>query len=814
MKLGISINPFCCLALILLLSALPLHAQSSVFDLAGPRLDVRVERRGKTLPISEVPNLQPGDRVWVHPDFPENQSSHYLLIVAFLRGSTNPPPNQWFIKVETWDRSVRQEGAFAEVPKEAQQALIFLAPETTGDFATLRAAVRGRPGAFVRAVQDLQQAALDRMRLEKYLDEIKSTSDSDPNQLQQRSVLLARSLKMKLEAKCFDRPPEQQAACLTQNADQLVLDDPHTQSMVAQLANGTTVDLMNQLSYSRLGGGGAYSAYIGAIVDLARIMGSMHSAQYQYIPALAVPHRDSLTLKLNNPPSFRKPKSVLVIALPALQRVLPLALRALGQTNGYCAEDPSLVLSADGAPLVFATEIAHGIFLHVSDDSGNSVDWPVHPDASKGGFVPNDEEQELNNLGSELTGRILGMWGFEQFQGPEFKMFNAHPQSWSVASGDGTALIVGREDSLHVSAQNLACVNAVSFRDDAGRTKKVNWKISKPDILEIKLPLQNAHPGPVSIEISQYGLTKSDEIALQAYAEAARVEHFRLHSGDSEGMLDGKRLDEVSTLELHGIRFEPEDLDRRNDHDELRLRTQQRTDALTEAQLTAHVRLKDGREFSLPASVSAPRPKVTLISKGVQSDDNSDSSIRIGSDDDLPATGRIVFFIKSITPATFSRAEMIEVADLRESFRTMLSISDDTLMLQDSRTAVGILDPEKRFGTSAFGPLQFRIVGADGTTGDWQPLGRLIRLPMIKEIRCAPDASKSCLLTGANLFLLAAVSADPSFEAATVVPDGFTPEELQVPHPIGPSLYLKLRDDPVAVQTVTVPVLRSTIPLR
>jgi len=36
------------------------------------------------------------------------------------------------------------------VPKDAQQLLVFLAPETGGDFNTLVNAVRGRPGAFVR----------------------------------------------------------------------------------------------------------------------------------------------------------------------------------------------------------------------------------------------------------------------------------------------------------------------------------------------------------------------------------------------------------------------------------------------------------------------------------------------------------------------------------------------------------------------------------------------------------------------------------------------------------------------------------------
>ena len=69
------------------------------------------------------------------------------------------------------------------VPAEAQQTLLFLAPETGGDFNTLRSTVRARPGSFVRASQDLNQASLDRLRLEKYLDEVKETSDTDPKTL-------------------------------------------------------------------------------------------------------------------------------------------------------------------------------------------------------------------------------------------------------------------------------------------------------------------------------------------------------------------------------------------------------------------------------------------------------------------------------------------------------------------------------------------------------------------------------------------------------------------------------------------------------
>ncbi len=62
-----------------------------------------------------------------------------------------------------------------------------MAPETGGDLSTLRAAVRGRPGAFVRATQDLQAASWDRMRLEAYLALVKETSQTDPKALKERT---------------------------------------------------------------------------------------------------------------------------------------------------------------------------------------------------------------------------------------------------------------------------------------------------------------------------------------------------------------------------------------------------------------------------------------------------------------------------------------------------------------------------------------------------------------------------------------------------------------------------------------------------
>src|SRR6202012_3660325 len=294
------------------------QAEPAPFDLAGPILDVKVTRGSPTLPISEVPNLAGGDRLSIKADFPATQSAHYLLIAAFMRGATNPPPKDWFFNCETWSPKCSQ-GLNITVPQDAQQVLVFLAPETGGDFKTLMNAVRGRPGAFVRTSQDLNQATLDRSRLEKYLVSVRALNAADPAKLKSAAPLLARSLAIKVDEKCLDRIPELQAPCLMQGQGSLILNDGHSTSIVEALTSGPASDLAMEASFTPQLSYGYYSPYIASVLDIAKIFDSFRTAQYQYIPALGSPSGDTLPLILNTPPSFHNPKSVLVTALPAIE---------------------------------------------------------------------------------------------------------------------------------------------------------------------------------------------------------------------------------------------------------------------------------------------------------------------------------------------------------------------------------------------------------------------------------------------------------------------------------------------------------------
>ena len=880
-----------------------LRADAPAFDLMGPKVDVHVQRDGKTLPIAEVPNLLPGDRLWIHPDLPESQSAHYVLIVAFLRGSTNPPPTEWFKRVETWLPAVREEGVFVVVPAEAQQALIFLAPETSGDFNTLRKAVQGRPGAFVRATQDLQQASWDRLRLDAYLADVKTLSLGDPKTLKERTELTASSLGIRVDQQCFDKPTEQQAPCLVQHTDGLVMDDSNAQSVVNQMANGAAGDMMNQLSYANLAGAGAgaFSPYVGAVLDLARILSSLHTAKYQYIPALALPQReqeDTLNLRLNVPPSFRDPKSVIVVALPPVgpSHVPQLRAAELAQNAppSYCATKPNLAFSAEGSPLLFGTALAHDLTLHIetkaklpptepghpelvapelvakpdqhtgtpkpamqkqnqspnwvgagqSPASGSGVspsgteaagiDLPIKSDPTRGGFILEKPLPQLPE--AEVVAEIRGKWGFDSWEGPKYHLGTPRPGTWTIPAADQNALITGREDQLHIQGESTLCVadvEAAFAENHSPETKaevkpsKLTWKSPKPELIEIAVPLKDAAPGVVTIAIHQYGMAKPDELSLKAYTEAAAIDHLTLSAGDTSAVLKGKRLDEVESADLAGISFAPAALNRVQDFDQLEMSATGITSTLRPgSNYSAKVTLRDGRTLRVPATVGSPRPQVDLLSKGEQHEESGGDSttpvaFHLGSANDLPLQRRLVFFLRSRVPAVFARTEKVEISAVDSaggSFQTTLSFADGSLMLEDAHTAVGVIDPLARFGPSAFGPIQLRAVTADGVSGDWVPLGTLVRLPGFnatagsKDLRCPRNPAKSCLLSGTNLFLITAVSASPDMANAVDVPPEFTGVALSVPntaHAVAGgstgTLYVRLRDDPDTIQTLSLP---------
>ena len=850
-----------CIAFSLLLAPLSAWAQAR-FDLAGPMIDVRVTRGGVTLPISRVPNLQAGDQIWLHPEFPKDQAAHYLLIATFLRGTTNPPPDEWFTRIDTWNKKVREEGVTVTVPAEAQQAVLFLAPETGGDFGTLRSAVKGRPGIFVRASQDLTEAGFEQARIEKYLDSMKRVPPSDATGLQDHSNLLARTLNLRPNSECFKRPLDQQFNCLTQTGTQTLLDDGHSQTIVAALASGNSSDFINAASNTRLVAGGNYSAYVGALVDLARLMNGIHTAQYQYIPAIAFPDStkspESLNLRLNSAPSFHNPKSVIVIGLPAvIPAVLP-PLHPADANHISCLLDPRMVLPINGAPLVFSTAYAHDMVLHLNLPTGNTAnDIPLAADAFQGGLTVASGTNERRELprgetssavkapgaiaakpspggspsgflaGQPITGTIQGLWGFDKFTGPTVPLQQVPGVGWRIVSGTDTPtnLIAGQPNHLQLSSTGTACVQSISL--EPGDTK-VDWKLADPGgappadaktppvhPVDLTLNLQHAAtPGSIRLAIQQFGKSEPDQLGTKTFSEPARIESLRLHSGDQTATLSGTSLDQVKSLTFQSqgkeLAYVPPAFDPSTDGSPARpaveltpAKESPKPDLKVSEKILAKVHLQDGRTLEVTTVVLPPRPSVTILSR--RNTSQTPSPIQLSSPDDLPLGAQLVFFLKS--RAVFPRTAQIELANADETLHTTLTVAAGNLVLQDSHTILATFDPLKTFGPSTFGPFRLRAISADGTQGEWMPLATIVRLPTLTDLRCPASVSASCLLSGSALYLIDSVSPDLGFANPTSVPEGFVDTSLAIPRPAGLSFFLRLRDDLTTTHQVTLPIL-------
>src|SRR3546814_28214 len=181
-----------------------------------------------------------------------------------------------------WDKTLS-----LPVPEGAKQFVLFFVPETGGASDAISDTGRGRPGEFVRAIQALNQASLDRSRLDAFMGAIQAQANTHPEYLRTLAPTLARSLSMKLNEGCLDRVIARQASCLLEDRESLVLADMHSSSIAETLA-GAPTDLALQLSTTREAGYGYYTPYIGVVRDVARIFGAFNNPQFRYLPTLSL----------------------------------------------------------------------------------------------------------------------------------------------------------------------------------------------------------------------------------------------------------------------------------------------------------------------------------------------------------------------------------------------------------------------------------------------------------------------------------------------------------------------------------------------
>jgi hypothetical protein len=793
------------------------------FDLAGPTIDIRVTRGNSTLPIAQVPNLQPGDRIGIKADLPPSQSNHLILIVAFLRGTTNEPPDNWFTEIDTWEKKTA-EGTTVTVPNGAEEALLFVAPETGGDFKTLRSAVKGKPGLFIRADTDLNEASFEQQRIDHYLAAMKMVPQDDPRAIQEHSAKLAATLALKTNADCFKQPIDQQVICLTQSSAPVLLDDGHGQSIAEAISTGPSSDFINAASYTQPVGAGLYSAYVGAVVDLVHLVGMLRTAQYQYIPGLSFPQGSSLSLRLNAPPSFHKPESVIVIGLPAIQKAKLPPLRPHDANQVTCLLQPKMIIPLEGAPLVFSSSFAHGLVLHLNR-TGVPTDIPLTPDAFEGGLVVAKEEkreplvdpkpQDDSALPAKpdvkigtatdltITGTVRGYWGFDPFEGPTITLQQVKGKDWKIV--DNAQLLAGQENHLTLKGDGSACIEHIALT--SGDTKDVDVSF-KPvagkdakDTLALDVSLKTVQPGGYSLAIQQYGDSERDKVPLTAYTAGIHLDAIKIHGGDKTAVLTGQGLKDVVSVEIEKQTFTPS----AEGNDDKTIHLQADNGVSPEDGSSATAKLKDGRTMPVKISAEAARPELKLLSfKATSVQKDGALPVSFGTGDDILLEGKLTFVVQ--TKDAFPRTQTIEVATADGSVHTVLSLATNNLVLQDDHTAVATLDPLKAFGQSAFGKLQMRPVAADGTPGNWTPLGVLVRAPQITAIHCMTPEAPTCTIDGSNLFFAQSFAAAKDFSNPTDVPTGFAENNFAVPTPAdGATLYLKLRDDPSAVASVTLP---------
>ncbi len=865
-----------CLAVSAVFTSTLLADDPARFDLTGPKIDVRVTRGGTTLPIAQVPNLLGGDKIWVKADLPDTQSNHLLLIVAFLRGTTNEPPDEWFTEIDTWDKK-SVEGTLITVPNDAQQAIMFVAPETGGDFKTLRSAVKGKPGLFIRADVDLNEASFEQQRIERYLAQMKTVPATDADAIKDHSTKLASTLSLKPDDKCLKLPVDQQVNCLTQSSAPVLLNDGHGKSIAEAVSSGPGSDFINTASLTQSAGGGLYSAYVGAVVDLVHIVSMLKTAQYQYIPAISFPQDATLNLKLNAPPSFHNPMTVIVIGLPAIQKAVPPPMHAADAKHITCLPQPKWTLQIAGAPLVFSTAYAHDLVLHLNR-TGDAADIPLTPNAYEGGLTEAPEGQhkpiaalKFQQAGDGLkkaevkdaspsdltvTGTVRGYWGFDAFEGPTLTLQQNASKEWN-AVGD-TQLLAGQDNHLTLKSDGIACVEKIALSSDKGKDVEVAFTApgSKPaaapkggkgtkddkdnkdkksdadkkeaksaeakkpapaaksadkddpaakNELALDVPLKTVEPGSYSLAIKQYGASDVQKVPLTAYNSGVDLGDIKIHKGDNETVLTGKDLSNVVSVQMGGQTFTPAG----EGNSDTQIHLASKSGVTPEDGSDAVVKLKDGRTMTVNVSAEAARPGLKLVSmKAEPTKEDGTLPVTLGAKEDIALNSKLTFVVA--TEDAFPRTQTIEVATAGEALKTKLALADNTLVLQDEHTAVATLDPLKAFGQSAFGKLQMRPVAADGTTGEWTPLGVLVRAPAISSVDCSDKAAGMCTVTGKNLFLVQTFGNAKDFAKKTDTPTGFADSSIKVPAPTdGATLYLKLRDDAGNLASISLPTTPS-----
>jgi hypothetical protein len=399
-------------------------------------------------------------------------------------------------------------------------------------------------------------------------------------------------------------------------------------------------------------------------------------------------------------------------------------------------------------------------------------------------------------------------------------------------------VIAGKSQHILIGSTGTACVESIALEPAVANQDKLPWKTAdKPNEIDATLDVPAHDVASLHLAIRQYGEAKPAVVGLVSYSPPAKLAGLSFHAGDTTAVLMGTGLEQVRKVELGGVTFKPVELGSDTlTGSKAELNLAMETDAKSSrlvagTSIAGHVALNDGRVLPLSVTVEAARPNMSLISKAdvLPADATATGfNIRIPTENDMPTNDRLVFSLKSVRP--FPRGGKLEVGSADDSLHATLSLADtnSSLILESPDTLMATLEPLKEFGPSAFGPVRTRAVAPDGTPGDWLPLVTLVRLPEFTRLSCpvaassdtasaapatgatdataaTPPPAATCKLSGTGLYFIDSIATDEAFTSPTHVPEGFVGLSITVPPPTGAVYYLRLRDDPATVDTVSLP---------
>ena len=139
----------------------------------------------------------------------------------------------------------------------------------------------------------------------------------------------------------------------------------------------------------------------------------------------------------------------------------------------------------------------------------------------------------------------------------------------SSLAGDESALVIGREDTIHLRAAHAQCVAELFLRDGSGKQTRLAFKSTGAGELEVKVPLQDAPSGDFAILVQDLGAEHPHRFPCMPTPRPAGWRASRCTRATRRGSSAATALDEVDGLVIRGIDFSPGTLSATNGRDEL-----------------------------------------------------------------------------------------------------------------------------------------------------------------------------------------------------------------------------------------------------